>query len=46
MWVQFMAIVVLLSPFGVFYHHLVYFVEIWYKFSHFGMLEQEKSGKP
>jgi hypothetical protein len=28
------------------YRHLVYFVAIWYFFSRFGMLLQEKSGNP
>jgi hypothetical protein len=41
-----MAILVLLSPFGVFDLCLVHFVVFWYIFSHFGMLEQEKSGNP
>jgi hypothetical protein len=41
-----MAILVLLGPFGAFYLHLVYFEVIWYIFSRFGMLEQEKSGNP
>jgi hypothetical protein len=29
---------VYLWPFGIFYGHLVYFMVIWYRFSHFGML--------
>jgi hypothetical protein len=32
--------------FGVFCGHLVYFMVIWYIFSRFGMLHQEKSGNP
>jgi hypothetical protein len=36
-----MATLVLLSPFGVFFLHFVYFVVIWYIFSHFGILQQE-----
>jgi hypothetical protein len=45
-WLYFMAILVLVSPFVAFYLLLVYFVVIWYIFSHFGMLHQEKSGNP
>jgi hypothetical protein len=45
-WVYFIAILVLLSPFDVLYLHLVYFVATWFTFSQFGMLEQEKSGNP
>jgi hypothetical protein len=41
-----MAILLLLSPFGVFYFHLEYFVAFSYIFFHFGMLQQEKSGNP
>jgi hypothetical protein len=40
----FLAILVFLSPRGVFYFRLVYFVGIWCIFLPFGMLEQEKSG--
>jgi hypothetical protein len=36
----------ILRPFGLFYGHLIYFMVIWYIFSHFGMLCQEKSGNP
>jgi hypothetical protein len=44
----------ILWPFGIFYGHLVYifyghlvyFWSIWYIFSRFGMLYQEKSGNP
>jgi hypothetical protein len=42
----------MLCPFGLFYGHLLNFVAIWYIlrlfgiFSYFGMLCQEKSGKP
>jgi hypothetical protein len=35
-----------LRPFGIFNGHLVYFGFVWYIFSRFGMLYQEKSGKP
>jgi hypothetical protein len=35
---------VFLSPLGVFYGHWVNFVVIWYRFSHFSILYQEKSG--
>jgi hypothetical protein len=31
---------------GLFYGHLVYFMLIWYNYSNFGMLYQEKSGNP
>jgi hypothetical protein len=44
--VYFMAILVLLSPLGAFHLHLVYFVVIWYAFSHFGISEELKSGNP
>jgi hypothetical protein len=30
----------------IFYGHLVYFVVIWYIFSHFGILYEEKSSNP
>jgi hypothetical protein len=30
--------------FGIFYGHLVHFVFIWYIFSGFGIMYQEKSG--
>jgi hypothetical protein len=36
----------ILCPFGMFYYHLVYFVFIWYIFSGFGKLHEEKSGNP
>jgi hypothetical protein len=44
----------ILWTFGVIYWHLVYFVdtlyvyyvELWYILSHFGMLYQEQSGNP
>jgi hypothetical protein len=45
-WVYILAILVVLRQFGVFYLHWEYFVVIWYIFSHFGMLQQEKSGNP
>jgi hypothetical protein len=35
-----------LRPFGIFYDHLVHFVLIWYIFSGFGIMYQEKSGNP
>jgi hypothetical protein len=41
-----MAIWYVLWPFGTFLGHLVQFMVIWYIFSHFGMLNQEKSGNP
>jgi hypothetical protein len=31
---------------GIFYGQLVYFMVIWYIFSRFGVLYQEKSGNP
>jgi hypothetical protein len=36
----------ILRPFGIFLGHLVYFMVIWYTFSRFGTLYQEKSGNP
>jgi hypothetical protein len=36
----------ILSPFGTFCIHLVHFVFIWYIFSGFGIMYQEKSGNP
>jgi hypothetical protein len=36
----------ILSPFGIFLGHLVYFVGIWYSFPRFGMFYEEKSGNP
>jgi hypothetical protein len=43
----------IMGPFGLFYGYvgiscgnLVYFMVIWYIFSRFGMLYQEKSGNP
>jgi hypothetical protein len=44
--IYFMAIWSILRPFGIFCGHLVNFRVIWYNFSSFGMLSQEKSGKP
>jgi hypothetical protein len=41
-----MAIFYILRPIGNFRGHLVHFVVIWYIFSRFGMLYQEKSGNP
>jgi hypothetical protein len=35
-----------LRTFGIFYEHLVHFVFIWYIFSGFGIMYQEKSGNP
>jgi hypothetical protein len=43
-WVYFKAVLVLLSPIGVFYLQWKYSVIIWCIFSNFGMLEKEKSG--
>jgi hypothetical protein len=36
----------ILWPFGIFYGHLVHFVFLWYIFSGFGIVYQEKSGNP
>jgi hypothetical protein len=36
----------ILRTFGIFYDHLVHFVFIWYIFSSFGIMHQEKSGNP
>jgi hypothetical protein len=41
---HFMAIWNIRQPFGISYGHLVQFLVIWYIFSRFGMLYQEKSG--
>jgi hypothetical protein len=41
-----MAIWNVLWTFGIFYDHLVHFVFIWYIFSGFGIMHQEKSGNP
>jgi hypothetical protein len=41
-----MAIKNILQTFGIFYDHLVHFVLIWYIFSGFGIMYQEKSGNP
>jgi hypothetical protein len=41
-----MAIWNILWRFGIFYNHLVHFVFIWYIFSGFGIMYQEKSGNP
>jgi hypothetical protein len=37
---------VYLQPIVNFYGHLINFVVIWYNFSRFGMVHQEKSGNP
>jgi hypothetical protein len=41
-----MAIWNILRIFGIFYDHLVHCVFIWYSFSGFGIMQQEKSGNP
>jgi hypothetical protein len=46
MFVYFMAIWNILRTLGVFYDPLVHFVFIWYIFSGFGIMCQEKSGNP
>jgi hypothetical protein len=38
--------VILYGLFGLFYSHLVFFEDLWYIFSRFGVLYQEKSGNP
>jgi hypothetical protein len=42
----FMAIWNILQTFEIIYDHLVQFVFIWYIFSGFGIMRQEKSGNP
>jgi hypothetical protein len=42
--VYFMALWSVLRPFGIFCGHLVYFGFVWYIFSRFGKLYEEKSG--
>jgi hypothetical protein len=44
--VYFMAIWNILCPIGIFCIHMVHFVFIWYIFSGFGIMYQEKSGNP
>jgi hypothetical protein len=34
------------GTFGIFYDHLVHFEFVWYIFSGFGIVYQEKSGNP
>jgi hypothetical protein len=41
-----MAIWNVLWPFGMVYGHLGYFMTVWYIFSGFGIMHQEKSGNP
>jgi hypothetical protein len=41
-----MAICIILWPFGIFYDHLAHCVIIWYIFSGFCVIHQEKSGNP
>jgi hypothetical protein len=41
-----MAIWNILQTVGIFYDHLVDFVFIWYIFSCFGIMYQDKSGNP
>jgi hypothetical protein len=36
----------ILQDVGIMYGHLVYFVDSWYIFPHFGMMYQEKSANP
>jgi hypothetical protein len=46
MLIYFMALWSILRPFGIFCGHSVYLMVIWYSFSRFVMLYQEKSGNP
>jgi hypothetical protein len=46
MLIYFMAISTILRTLGIFYDHLVHFVFIWYNFSGFDIVYQEKSGNP
>jgi hypothetical protein len=46
MFQYFMAIWNILWRLGIFYDHLVHFEIIWYTFSGFGIMYQEKSGNP
>jgi hypothetical protein len=46
MLIYFTAIWNILQPFGTFYEHCHNFVFIWYIFSGFGIMYQEKSGNP
>jgi hypothetical protein len=41
-----MAIRTILWTFGIFYDQSVHFVFIWYIFSGFGAMHQDKSGNP
>jgi hypothetical protein len=46
MLIYFMPISNILRTFVIFYDHWVHFVFIWYIFSVFGIMHQEKSGNP
>jgi hypothetical protein len=46
MLIYYMAIWNILLIFEIFYDRLVHFVLIWYIFSSFGIMLQEKSGNP
>jgi hypothetical protein len=46
MLIYFITIWNMLWIFGIFYDHSVHFVFIWYIFSSFGIMLQEKSGNP
>jgi hypothetical protein len=46
MMVYFMDTLSILRSFVIFYGHFVQFVAIWYIFTRFGILYQEKSGNP
>jgi hypothetical protein len=46
MFIYSMAIGNILRTLGIFYDYLVLFVYIWYNFSGFGIVYQEKSGNP
>jgi hypothetical protein len=46
MLIYYTAVWFILRLLGIVCGHLAYFMVIWYIFSHFGMLPQEKSGNP
>jgi hypothetical protein len=46
MLIYFMSIWNILQTFGIFYEHWEHVLFIWYNFSGFGIMYQEKSGNP
>jgi hypothetical protein len=46
MFIYFMATCNISQILDIFYDHMVHFLFIWYIFSVFGIMYQEKSGKP